>query len=410
MIARWGPAWVVACCALLAAVPLGAANLLRQVALSAPEANAARLVLDLSASPGKPKIFALADPHRLVIDLPDTNAANALKLPRPAGPVRELRNGAQAGGAQRIVLELDSPFTWQSRVQGKQLTVDLGRAAGAQVVSAPAAAAASAPPRPVPAAHAPEDSGRDIIVAIDPGHGGKDPGALGKGGTREKDVVLAISRALAKRIDAEPGMRAYLTRNDDRFIVLRDRIALARRARADIFVSIHADANHKTHVTGSSVYVLSSGGASSEAARLLAERENAADLKGGTSLSDKPDALASVLMDLSQTASIASSGEAAGHVLTQLDRVGTIRKTQVQNAGFVVLKSPDIPSMLIETAFISNPGEEKKLRTPAHQQAIADAIFNGVRNYFRQHPPDGTLYAQQKRERQRGLVAARENP
>lgn len=404
MNARWGPAWVLACCALLAAAPLGAANLLRQAALSTPEADAARLVLDLSTAPGKPNIFVLADPHRLVIDLPGTNAGNSLKLPKPAGPVRDLRNGAQPNGALRIVLELDSPFTWQSRLQGRQLTVDLGRAAGAQVAATPAA------PKPVPAAHAPKDLGRDIVVAIDPGHGGKDPGAVGKGGTLEKDVVLAISRALAKRIDAEPGMRAYLTRNDDRFIVLRDRIALARRAGADIFISVHADAAHKTNVTGSSVYVLSTGGASSEAARLLADRENAADLRGGTSLADKPDTLASVLMDLAQTSSIASSGEAAAHVLTQLDRVGTIRKTQVQNAGFVVLKSADIPSMLIETAFISNPGEEKKLRTPTHQQAIADAIFNGVRTYFRQHPPDGTLYAQQKRAQQGGLVVAREKP
>jgi N-acetylmuramoyl-L-alanine amidase len=213
---------------------------------------------------------------------------------------------------------------------------------------------------------------------------------------------LAIARALAKRIDAEPGMRAFLTREDDRFIPLRDRINLARRARADVFISIHADAIRNREVSGSSVYVLSEQGASSEAARWLAEQENAADLKGGVSLNDKDDQLASVLMDLSQTASLGASMEAAGRVLGQLDRVGTVRRTQVQQARFVVLKSPDIPSMLVETAFISNPAEEKKLRSPAHQAAIAAAIFNGVREHFRESPPDGTLFARQRGERRGG--------
>jgi N-acetylmuramoyl-L-alanine amidase len=213
--------------------------------------------------------------------------------------------------------------------------------------------------------------------------------------------VLAIARALARRIDAEPGMRAVLTRDADKFIPLRERINLARRARADLFVSVHADAIRNRDVTGSSVYVLSDRGASSEAARWLAEQENAADLKGGVSLGDKDGGLASVLMDVSQTASLGASMEAAERVLGQLDRVGTVRKSRVQQAGFVVLKSPDIPSMLVETAYISNPGEEKKLRTAAHQQAVAEAIFNGVREYFRQSPPDGTLFARQ-REARRG--------
>jgi N-acetylmuramoyl-L-alanine amidase len=256
----------------------------------------------------------------------------------------------------------------------------------------------------VRAEHAPADAGRDLIVAIDPGHGGKDPGAIGKDKTQEKAVVLAISRALAKISDAEPGMRAYLTRSDDRFIALHDRIALARRARADIFISVHADANHKSNISGSSVYVLSTTGAYSEAARLLADRENAADLKGGISLGDKDKRTASVLMDLSQTKSTGDSGKAADLVLAKLDRVGTIRKTEVQNANFVVLRLPDVPSMLIETAFISNPAEEKKLRSPAHQQAVAEAIFNGVRDYFRESPPDGTLFARLRDQRR--LVAA----
>jgi N-acetylmuramoyl-L-alanine amidase len=404
MGARRGRFLLIACCALLAAVPLlvGAATRLRQATLTAPTEEGARLVFELSAAPAKPKIFTMRDPDRLVIDLPRTSAAG-LSLPKPAGPIKRIREGVQADGTLRIVMDLARSLTFSSRVEGTQLVIELGRVAtGADAV--PAA------PKPVRAEHAPADMGRDIVVAIDPGHGGQDPGAIGKGGTREKDVVLAISRELAKHIDAEPGMRAFLTRNDDRFIKLRDRIALARRAGADMFISIHADANPKSDVTGSSVYVLSLRGASSEAARWLAEQENAADLKGGVSLADKDDALASVLMDVSLKASIATSGVAAEYVLAQLDRVGTIRKTQVQNAAFVVLKSPDIPSILVETAFISNPGEEKKLRTPAHQQAIAQAIFNGVREYFRQHPPDGTLYARERALGGGELVAARESP
>ncbi len=404
MNARRGRVLVLTLCVLLAAAPLGAATQLRQAALTVPTADSARLVLDLSASPGKPSIFTMTGPHRLVIDLPKTGVAGGLKLPKPAGPVREVRNGLQPDGTLRVVLELAQPIKWQSRVEGRKLIVEIAGTAAAQVAATPAA------PKAVRAAHAPEDAGRDLVIAIDPGHGGKDPGALGRGGTREKDVVLAISRALAKRIDAEPGMRSFLTRDDDRFIVLRDRYQLARKARADLFISVHADANPKTNITGSSVYVLSLKGASSEAARWLAEQENAADLKGGIKLSDKPDDLASVLMEVSQTATIGASGEAAGFVLSQLDRVGTVRKTQVQNAGFAVLKAPDIPSMLIETAFISNPGEEKKLRSAAHQQAVADAIFNGVREYFRTHPPDGTLFARNREKQRAALIAARDTP
>jgi N-acetylmuramoyl-L-alanine amidase len=405
MDARRGLAFVFACCAILLAAPLGAATRVRQALLSVSGNEGAQLVLELTAEPGKPKVFTMKGPDRLVIDLPRTSA-QGLKLPKPAGPVTRIREGVQPDGTLRIVLELARPLGFDSRVQGRQLIVDLGR-----VAAGTDAASTASPPKPVRAEHAPADAGRDIIIAIDPGHGGQDPGAIGQGGTREKDVVLAISRELARRIDAEPGMRAFLTRNDDRFIKLRDRIALARRAGADMFISVHADAVKKRDVTGSSVYVLSLTGASSEAARWLAEQENAADLKGGVSLSDKDDALASVLMDVSLKANIAVSGKAAEYVLSQLDRVGTIRKTSVQNAAFVVLKSPDIPSMLVETAFISNPGEEKKLRTPAHQQAIAQAIFTGVREYFRQHPPDGTLYARRRGGGGGGeLVAAREAP
>ena len=203
--------------------------------------------------------------------------------------------------------------------------------------------------------------GRDIIIAVDAGHGGVDPGASGRRGTREKDVVLEVARALVVRINQEPGMKAVLTRDGDYFISLQERTLRARRAKADLFVSIHADAIANPDVSGSSVYVLSDRGATSEAARWLAERENAADLKGGIKLDDKDPVLRGVLLDLSQTASISASMVAADNVLKALDRIGEVRKPSVQQAGFVVLKSPDIPSMLVETAFISNRDDERKL-------------------------------------------------
>jgi N-acetylmuramoyl-L-alanine amidase len=376
---------------LLIAAPLAmAAAKVESAQLEATDPSSIRLTLNLSAAPLQ-SVFTLEKPWRVVIDLKSAELARGLKLPPPQGPVKSLRSGPQPGGKLRIVMELDRPHTrLQSSTRGNQLVVELGTAAVVPVVASPPA------PAPVRAAHAPADAGRDIIVAVDAGHGGVDPGASGASGTHEKDVVLAIARELAKRIDAEPGMKAVLTRDADKFIALRERINIARRARADIFISVHADAIRNRDVSGSSVYVLSSRGASNEAARLLADRENAADLKGGVSLGDMDNSLASVLMDVAQTASITHSMEAADRVLDQLDRVGVIRKTQVQPAPFLVLKSPDIPSMLVETAYISNPGEEKKLRTPEHQAAVAEAIFNGVRDYFRQSPPDGTLFKRQQ--------------
>lgn len=365
---------------LLAAQAVLAATSIRNVSLEAPAADAARLQLQLSAAP-RQTVFTLENPHRVVIDLQGAQLARGLKLPKAVGPVRALRTG-QSGGTLRLVLDLNRALVPKVTTTGTQLTIELGQMP-----------VANAPPKPVRAAHAPQDVGRDIIVAVDAGHGGDDPGAIGAGGTREKDVVLAIAKLLAKRINAEPGMRAFLTRDSDARIPLRDRIDRARRAKADIFVSVHADAIKDRRVSGSSVYVLSEKGASSEAARLLAEQENAVDLKGGISIADPAGAL---LMDLSQSASISQSLEAAARVLGRLDKVGVVRKSAVQQAGFLVLKSPDIPSMLVETAYISNPGEEKNLRSPAHQGKIAEAIFVGVRDYFRASPPDGTLFAQQR--------------
>ena len=350
------------------------------------------------------RAFRLDNPARLVIDLPATRLSGDVKLPRSAGPVTSFRSGSQPGQTLRLVMQLRTDMPHRVHdvpvAQGGGFVVELGSAITASGRAAPAV------PVAVQARHAPEDSGRDVIVAIDAGHGGQDPGASGKSGTREKDVVLAIARALKKRIDAEPGMRAILTRNDDHYIPHRERIAIARNGRADMFVSIHADAIANRDVTGSSVYILNERGATSEAARWLAERENAADLKGGVSLGDQSDQLASVLMDLSQDASIGSSIEAAQRVLTQLDQVGTVRKSQVQQANFLVLKAPDIPSMLIETAYISNPGEERKLRNSAYQAELAEAIFRGVREHFRHSPPDGTLYARQQKSRSSAPIIA----
>ncbi len=388
---RLGCTWVAS--ALLLTAPLSlAATTVQKVELSAPTADSARLVLNLSAAPAQ-KVFILDKPDRIVIDLPGTRLASGLRLPQTAGPVRSVRSGVQPGKTLRLVIQLTRKLDPVASVNGSLLTIDIG------AVPKQLAAVAPAPAAPVRAAHAPDDTGRDVIVAVDAGHGGEDPGASGANGTREKDVVLAIARALAKRINAEPGMRAVLTRDEDKFIPLRERINLARKARADIFVSVHADAIRNRDVTGSSVYVLSEKGASSEAASLLAKEENAADLKGGIALGDMDGQRASVLMDLSQTASIVASMELAERVLPHLDQVGAVRKTRVQQAAFVVLKSPDIPSILVETGYITNPGEEKKLRAPAHQAAIAEAIFNGVREQFRSSPPDGTLFARQRDSR-----------
>lgn len=382
---------------------------LRGVRVSATP-GATQVTLDLSAATSE-KLFTLDHPQRAVIDLGNTHLAGNVRLPLGTGVVSGFRVGTQPGGTLRVVMQLKSLTPTRSvwlqpgSSAGRQLVITLGDASAAAV---PAVAAAEVNPTPkiIQAAHAPVDSGRDVVVAVDAGHGGQDPGAIGHGGTREKDVVLAIARALAERINGEPGMRAVLTRDRDEFLVLRDRIGRARIAKADMFVSIHADSIANRDVSGASVYVLSEHGASNEAARWLADRENAADLMGGVKLDDKDKQLASVLLDLSQTANISASMTAAQRVIGSLDAVGQVRKAQVQQAGFVVLKSPDIPSMLVETAYISNPEEEVSLRNTRHQAALADAIFAGLRGYFQANPPVGTRYAQAHRATVASVLAA----
>jgi len=234
---------------------------------------------------------------------------------------------------------------------------------------------------------------RDLIIAIDAGHGGEDPGTIGRKGTREKDVVLAIAKELNQQIQNAHGMRPVMVRRGDYYVGLRRRMKIAREHRADLFVSIHADSFKDPRVRGSSVYVLSRNGASSEAARWLAEQENAADLVGGVSLDDKDDLLASVLLDLSQTATLSASTDVGTNVLKQLGTTGKTHKRRVQRAGFMVLKSPDIPSILVETAFLSNPSEEKRLRNRAQQRKIAKAMVAGVKGYFKHNAPPGTRLA-----------------
>ncbi|MCZ6526513.1 MAG: N-acetylmuramoyl-L-alanine amidase, partial [Gammaproteobacteria bacterium] len=243
---------------------------------------------------------------------------------------------------------------------------------------------------------------RDIVIAIDAGHGGEDPGASGQNGTYEKDVVLQLSKVLSNLINRERGMRAVMTRQGDYFVRLRKRLKTARQHNADLFISIHADAFKDPRVHGSSVYVLSKKGASSEHALWLAERENASDLIGGVSLEDKDDVLASVLLDLSQTASLEASIDVAERVLGALKQVGKVHKRRVEAAGFAVLKSPDIPSILIETAYISNPTEEKNLRNKAHRHKIANSILTGLRSYFNENAPEGTILAARKHVINRG--------
>jgi len=390
--------------ALLASVAGVSGNLvaaeIRDVRISSAETGT-RVVLDLSG-PAKHKAFLLDSPRRVVVDLSKSSLAS--KLPAAEGVITSMRSGKLPHAGIRLVFEVSGPVTVQTSIAapsgdaGNRLILDIAGPAGPGVAKT-VAVTPSAPVAPVAIrpAHAPSETGRDIVIAVDAGHGGVDPGASGKRGSREKDVVLEIAKALAARINAEPGMKAVLTRDGDYFISLKERTLRARRAKADLFVSIHADAIANPDVSGSSVYVLSDRGASSEAARWLAERENAADLKGGIKLDDKDAVLANVLLDLSQTASISASMVAAENILKSLDQIGEVRKPRVQQAGFVVLKSPDIPSMLVETAFISNKEDERKLSTPAHRTKLANAIFSGIEQYFQGNAPDGTRLAAARR-------------
>jgi N-acetylmuramoyl-L-alanine amidase len=396
--------------AFAAAAHAAAPTELRNIELLS-DGSATQVVLALSATASQ-KMFTLAAPARVVIDLRHTRMHSGVRPPPGTAIVAAIRTGPRADGTLRVVIELNSAVAahshWLARPPGLQqeLVIDLG--AAPRATAAQAASLQAAPPMPaispqpavaqaVHAPHAPLETDRPIVVAVDAGHGGDDPGAIGHGGTREKDVTLAIARALAQRINEEPGMRAVLTRNRDEFIELKDRIRRAQDARADLFVSVHADSIRDASIAGASVYVLSERGATDEAARWLADRENSADRIGGLPLAGKDPQLDSVLIDLSQTATISASMIAAERVLSALDSVGEVRKSRVQQAGFYVLKSRAMASMLVETAYISNPQEERRLRTSAQQDKLASAIFSGIRTFFEANPPPGTRFAQLRR-------------
>lgn len=376
--------------------------------------NSARLVFDLD-SQAKYKTFTLDNPQRLVIDFEAFQQRDKLIIPSLINtPVQAIRYAAYDRHTLRVVLDLAHEVKYEIQTLGPnksyphRLVVDLSYTSQ-QATRPLIALQEEAETKKTPAKQVQADNEakakivksnkilprRDIVIAIDPGHGGQDSGAVGQRGTKEKDIVLSISKRLATLVDKEPGMRAYLTRDSDVFISLRQRIRRARENGADMFISVHADAFHKRSARGSSVYVLSQRGASSEAAQILADRENASDLAGGISLEDKDDLLASVLLDLSQTASLEASLEVANTVLSGLKRVGNVHKKQVESAAFVVLKSPDIPSVLVETAFISNPEEESKLRSGSHQYKLAHAMMVGIRNYFQRNPLPGNALPQQ---------------
>jgi N-acetylmuramoyl-L-alanine amidase len=364
-----------------------------------------------SATPIEHQLVVLRDPGRLVLDLArversDELAALASRV-QPADPyIAAIRVGQPAGGFLRVVLDLKSEIRPQVFALkpvaefGHRLVIDLYPVNAVDPLMALLDRERADTPTPAPAGTAPRrDAARSepsagashkapsrrITVAIDPGHGGEDPGAVGRRGTYEKNVVLAIARKLKQNLD--PDTRVMLTRNDDFYVPLADRVKKARRVQADLFVSIHADAFRESSARGSSVFALSDHGATSAAARWLAQRENAADLIGGVNLDVNDPVLARTLLDLSQTAQISDSLKVGRQILDGIGTHNALHKATVEQAGFAVLKAPDIPSILVETAFISNPDEELMLRNPRHQQRFADSIADGIRRYFAKSPP-----------------------
>ena len=352
-------------------------------------------------------LLSLKNPERLVLDLEGTEPSPSLaelngKITADDPYIEKLRVARNRPGVMRVVLDLKTEvraqaFTLKPIAEyGHRLVLDiypmvapdpllallLGE--GANRVPAPAepgAAAASPAPAPKPRV------ARLATVVIDPGHGGEDPGARGRGGSYEKDITLMIARRLKALIDAEPEMRAMLTREGDYYLPLQMRVDKARKVKADLFVSVHADAFVRPHARGSSVFALSERRATSEAARWLAKKENDADLVGGVNLDVKDRYLAQTLLDLSQTATISDSLKLGHHVLSELGAINTLHKARVEQASFAVLKAPDVPSILVETAFISNPEEERRLNDEAYQDKIARAVMNGIKRYFKKNPP-----------------------
>ena len=390
-----------------------------------PSPDYTRVTIE-SQGPLRYTMQSVKDPERLVVDLEGVAITDALtgladKVSADDPYVKSVRVGRYKPGVTRVVFDLKSEVRPQAFAlapvgdYGHRLVVDLYpvipndpliafldklQAERAAAAAASTPAAAPVPPAtalpdesaatPAPAARPPAArpaASRLIIVAIDPGHGGEDPGAIGRGGTHEKNVTLAISRKLKARIDQEPNMRGFLIRDGDYFVSLGARVQKARRVKADLLVSIHADAFIRPQARGSSVFALSERGATSAAANWLAKRENDADLIGGVNLDVRDPYLKQTLLDLSQTATINDSLKLARAVLGEIGGINTLHKPHVEQAGFAVLKAPDIPSILVETAFISNPEEERRLRNSSYQEQMAEAVFNGIKAYFSKNPP-----------------------
>lgn len=442
-----------------------------------PTGTRAELRLDREAAF---EVLSLANPDRLVVDLPGSALARGFRLPVATGLVKSVRSGQPVPGTTRIVFDLSAPVVvlkprYEPGVDGPRLVLEwpddavavpaagdaiariaaAAQSAPAGVVAAattaqdPSTASAAATSRLIanlPAAQSPASNPasppqpqptrtpslprsvptpsvdasvqaattvqqpavppvqgrtarnlragtRPLVISIDAGHGGQDPGAVGPTGKREKDITLAIARELARQINATPGLKAHLTRDTDVFIPLHRRARLARSAGADMFISIHADAAENRSAKGSSVYVLSLKGASSQRARWLADKENAADLIGGVRLQQADNTLASVLLDLTQSGHMKASEDAGNHILSGLKRIGNNHKPHIERANFAVLRTSDMPAMLVETAFLSNPDEEKRLIDPAFQRTVARAVLDGINTFFTSQPPPGTLYA-----------------
>ncbi|WP_313256178.1 N-acetylmuramoyl-L-alanine amidase [Stenotrophomonas acidaminiphila] len=429
-----------------------AAGVVTAVRTGTPAPGTFRVVFDLAESvvAFKPQLQGQGAESRLLIEWPGETsgastrpvAANASATPLPAQPgsAEARREAARATAAltaavvqqasaapapPATVVNTPVPTTTAvattntpspAAILNGQASVPAVVASATAPTPAPAPAPVPADEQPAPRPVMPSDASRirmqpgmrTLVVAIDPGHGGQDPGAIGPTGKREKDVTLAVARELARQVNATPGLRAYLTRDTDVFIPLPQRAQRARAAKADIFISIHADAAENRAATGSSVYVLSTKGASSQRARWLADKENAADLIGGVSLQRTEGTLANVLLDLAQSGNMKASEDAASHVLGGLKRIGNNHKPNLERANFAVLRTSDMPAMLVETAFISNPDEERRLTDPAYQRRVAGAVLDGVHTYFSRQPPPGTLFAaraQAEMEAAAGTVA-----
>jgi len=361
-----------------------------------------RVVLDLSGE-AEVSTLTLENPERFVVDLKSSRLSASLSsLPLEGTPIQSVRSGIRKGTDLRLVLDLETAVRAAvfrlppSDATGHRVVIDLFDLVPAVTPSVP---------EPVLSVDALEDK-RDIVIAIDAGHGGEDPGASGPGGLREKQVVLQIAQRLERQLGEIPGFKPVLIRTGDYYISLANRRDRARALEADLLVSIHADAFRQKSAHGASVYALSMRGATSTTAQYLADSENAADLVGGVELGEMDPVLAGVLADLSMTGTLDTSLNLGALILEQIGGVARLHKKQVEQAGFVVLKSPDVPSLLIETGFISNPGEAERLATPAYQDKMARAIRRGIQSWFARQPPPGTLLAWQREQGGREVTIA----